>query len=928
MSEGASSGKPVSGPVDWLRESDQVRLFLDISQAMTSTLELDELYGIALDRLHDLIPFVGAVIGVKTPAGWMQGAARRPAEIGEGTIQRLPGWGRSEWMRDISAGKAFIVEDIRGDDPKAVEYRAHLPVPIEQSSMRYFRSIMEVPISLNGETVGEISVSHEEPGFFTTAHMNLVSAVGSYLVIAMENARLYSEARERAQDLSTLLDLSRSVTSTLKLDELYETALDRLQDLIPYVGASIGLRTNGERQQVAARRPAEIGPNPLDRRPGWHESEFMTRVAQGEWSRIDDIRGEEPLAVEYRSYFDVPVEESPVRYFRSILSVPLIAQGRVIGDLAIAHEQPRYFNAGHVDLALSVANHIAIAVENARLYASAEDRANAMAAVLDLSRAVTSTLDLETLYEVAFDRLREMIPYTGASVGLNTPAGPRQVAARRPSPISANFIARREGWAESGFMRSLGAGKSVLIRDVRSEEPFAVEYRNHLTVPIEESEARYFRSVLAVPLRIGANVIGDMGVVHETANYFTAEHEEIVTTVANHVSVAIQNARLYAEAQERTREMASLLQVSRSVAGSHDTEALAALVLDEFRNVMDFGNASLVLRDGDYLRIAYANSKTDPAPRRDVIGVTFEIANAGPIWDQLANGQPLLVDDNRDGGYWSQAYQEIVGDLYDTAFAQVRSWLGVPLVVRNETIGFLTISAPQPRQFRQEHVDLAMAFAAQVSVAFENAELVQQAQSVAANEERQRLARELHDSVSQALYGIALGARTARTQLDRDATAAVEPIDYVLSLAEAGLAEMRALIFELRPESLANEGLVAALEKQVAATRARYGLTIELATEGEPDLPIRAKEAFYRIAQEALHNVVKHARATRVRVALGGSSARTELTVEDNGDGFDTRAEFPGHLGLQSMRERAGSIGAAVDVSSQPGTGTTVRLTL
>ncbi len=915
-------------PVDWLAESDQVRLFLDISQAMTSTLDLDKLYGVALDRLHDLIPFIGAVIGIKTPAGWVQGAARRPSEIGEGTIERLPGWARSTWIRDLSAGKAFIVADIRGDDPKAVEYRAHLPVPIEQSPMRYFRSIMEVPLTLNGETVGEISVSHEEPGFFTTAHMNLVSAVGSYLVIALENARLYSEAQGRASELSTLLDLSHALTSTLRLDELYETALDRLRDLIPYIGASIGLRTQGERRQVAARRPAEIGPHELGRRPGWQKSEFMTRVAKGEWVKIDDVRGDEPLAIEYRSYFEMPVEESPVRYFRSILSVPLTAQGVVVGDLSIAHVVPGYFHRGHVDLALSVANHIAVAVENARLYASTENRANALAALLELSRAVTSTLDLEKLYEVALDRLREMIPYTGASIGLNTAEGPRQVAARRPAPIDSSFVARRSGWETTEFMRTLAAGKSVLIGDVRGEEPLAVEYRTYLTAPIEESAMRYFRSVLAVPLRIGENVIGDIGVVHEVAHYFTPEHEELITTVANHVSVAIQNARLYAEAQERTREMASLLQVSRSVAGSHDTETLAKLVLDEFRNVMDFGNASLVLRDGEHLRIAYANSKTDPTPRRDVIGVTFEIANAGPIWERLASGQPLLVDDNRDGGYWSRAYQGIVGELYDTAFAQVRSWLGVPLVVRAETIGFLTISAPEPRQFRQEHVDLAMAFAAQVSVAFENAELLQQAQSVAANEERQRLARELHDSVSQALYGIALGARTARTQLDRDAAAAVEPIDYVLSLAEAGLAEMRALIFELRPESLANEGLVAALEKQVAATRARYGLAIELAVEDEPDLPIRAKEAFYRIAQEALHNVVKHARATKVRVALECNGEGTELIVSDNGAGFDASAEFPGHLGLHSMRERAATIAATIDVASRPGAGTTVRVRL
>jgi signal transduction histidine kinase len=119
-------------------------------------------------------------------------------------------------------------------------------------------------------------------------------------------------------------------------------------------------------------------------------------------------------------------------------------------------------------------------------------------------------------------------------------------------------------------------------------------------------------------------------------------------------------------------------------------------------------------------------------------------------------------------------------------------------------------------------------------------------------EERQRLARELHDSVSQALYGIALGARTARKRLDSDPSNLAEPLDYVLTLAEAGLTEMRALIFELRPDSIETEGLVAALGRQVAATRARYGVAVNAELADEPEVPVATKEALYRIAQEAM----------------------------------------------------------------------------
>ena len=192
-------------------------------------------------------------------------------------------------------------------------------------------------------------------------------------------------------------------------------------------------------------------------------------------------------------------------------------------------------------------------------------------------------------------------------------------------------------------------------------------------------------------------------------------------------------------------------------------------------------------------------------------------------------------------------------------------------------------------------------------------------------EERQRISRELHDSVSQALYGIALGSRTARTLLDRD-LGAVEPLEYVLSLSEAGLAEMRALIFELRPEALESEGLNSALEKQAAALRARHGISVRTSLGEEPALPPETKEALYRIAQEALQNTVKHAGAANVNLGVGRANGSVTLDVSDDGSGFDPAGDFPGHLGLRSMRERAESFGGTLQIESAPGEGTRIRV--
>ncbi len=204
--------------------------------------------------------------------------------------------------------------------------------------------------------------------------------------------------------------------------------------------------------------------------------------------------------------------------------------------------------------------------------------------------------------------------------------------------------------------------------------------------------------------------------------------------------------------------------------------------------------------------------------------------------------------------------------------------------------------------------------------------LSEHAQELAALQERQRLARELHDSVSQALYGISLGTHTALEALESDPGEAIAPLEYVITLAEVGLAEMRALIFELRPESLATEGAIAALTKQVAILRTRYKLSVDAQLGEEPALSLERKQALYRIAQEALHNIVKHARASTVLLRLNRQDGKLILEVCDDGKGFDPTGTFPGHLGLHSIQERAAWLGGTCSIESAPAQGTCLRV--
>jgi signal transduction histidine kinase len=202
-----------------------------------------------------------------------------------------------------------------------------------------------------------------------------------------------------------------------------------------------------------------------------------------------------------------------------------------------------------------------------------------------------------------------------------------------------------------------------------------------------------------------------------------------------------------------------------------------------------------------------------------------------------------------------------------------------------------------------------------------------QAEELAANRERTHLAQDLHDSVTQALFSMTLTARAAEMLLDRDRPAAVEKLAEVRELAQDALAEMRALIFELRPGSLAEEGLVKALRKHIAAVQGRTGMPVVFEADEIAGLSPEIEEALYRICQEALHNVVKHAAASRVQIELGRDGGCVRLVVTDDGMGFDAAtASRGGHLGLAGMRTRVERFNGRLAVESSPGNGTRLEI--
>jgi PAS domain S-box-containing protein len=375
--------------------------------------------------------------------------------------------------------------------------------------------------------------------------------------------------------------------------------------------------------------------------------------------------------------------------------------------------------------------------------------------------------------------------------------------------------------------------------------------------------------------------------------------------------------------EERTHELSTLLELSHELASILEFDPLITLILEQLARVVDYTGASVLVLEGGTLQNV---GHRGPIPQEMLAQLRFPLEGWEAFKSAMLRREPLIVDDVREETPLAQGYRQAAQAYPDATYSYVRAWMGIPVMVQERLIGVLSITHCQPDVYTLRHATLALAIANQAAIAIENARLYGQARRLAALEERQRLARELHDSVSQALYGIGLGARTARALLDRDPAQAVEPVEYVLSLADAGLAEMRALIFELRPDSLEKEGLVAALTRQAAALRARHDLEVQTAFCEEPALPFEVKEALYRIAQEALNNTVKHAQASRVEIRLDDGEGQITLEARDDGVGFDPQAEYPGHLGLHSMRERAVRLGTTLEIQSEAGRGTLVRV--
>jgi len=592
-----------------------------------------------------------------------------------------------------------------------------------------------------------------------------------------------------------------------------------------------------------------------------------------------------------------------------VVIVPLKAAGCPVGAISLARARgaPAYTQED-VSVAEAFAAQAALALEYGRSLAEREKAERRVAAGMEVTQAIIAGRDTTDILKLIAARARDLVGAAFAGIASPDAAGDELVV---------QVADGTEADAYGGSRLPLGHSLTGQV--------FAT--RQSLTVSDAASDARAYQSTLRlgnlgpaliVPMYVGTRSIGAMIVANQRGGRaFTAEDLSVVESFAAQAAVSFEIASV----RERLQHLTSV-----TIAGQKPLEDTLAALARTVVEATDTIACGIFLLDGErHLTIAGAHGV--PEGFIGTMDLAFREAGAKLPQMEAIESRTLVVREGTISRFLSQPPSD---PLWEPVHNMLRgvSWdtiVSVPLIHEGRIVGVL--SGYYPRGYRLSDAEVAFLkiVADQAAVIAENARLVTDAQAHVALEERQRLARELHDSVSQALFGIGLGARTAREHLDRDPGAARAPLDYVLQLAEAGLAEMRALIFELRPESLEKEGLVGALAKQAAALRARHGITVDDLVDAEPEAPIAVKEALFRIAQEALNNTAKHARASHVELRLESAGETLVAEIRDDGAGFDAGAQFPGHLGLQSMRERAIRLGGSVEIISSAGQGTLVR---
>jgi signal transduction histidine kinase len=527
--------------------------------------------------------------------------------------------------------------------------------------------------------------------------------------------------------------------------------------------------------------------------------------------------------------------------------------------------------------------------------------------LVDAGIALSSELSLDALLQRLVETAAELTEARYAALGVIDKAG-QGLERFLTTGVDAETHA-----AIGDLPRGRGL-LGVLIRETQTlrlhdiaDDPRSVGFpRNHPPM----------KTFLGVPILLRGVAYGNLYLTEkEGGDDFTEEDEELTQLLATQAAVAIENARLYESSTRWLRQLQTLNEIGTALASELELEPLLSLVARRLRELVDARMVLIALPQGDVMTVAAAEGDTPYG----VVGTRLEFggSKAGRV---LQRGRSERVDSVLEDPEVDQATARQLG---------VRSALYVPLVTRGRAIGVVIAhdkTGANP-SFTDDDLRLTESLADRAAVAVDLSERVGRdafARVVQAQElERKRLARELHDETGQALTSILLGLKPLEVSASSDETR--DAVADLRELVVSTLQDVRRLAVELRPSALDDFGLATAVERLAATFREHTGLRVDFeARLSEERLPSEVETTLYRIVQEALANIVKHADASRVSILLTQTNRSVAAVVEDDGRGFDDAASREDVLGLVGMRERVGLVGGRLRIESAGGAGTTI----
>lgn len=537
-----------------------------------------------------------------------------------------------------------------------------------------------------------------------------------------------------------------------------------------------------------------------------------------------------------------------------------------------------------------------------------------LAVLNEVGRAVTQLRDLQNILDFTLNMVMERFGAESCLINLWDEAEKRcHIRASKgltPEQIETINERRRAGYDISHQVAL--SGKEVFVPNMAHDHRFIGVWE-----PLEG------RSYINLPLMSRGIVVGVMAVVASAGQSFTHAEVDFLKSVGREVGVAIDNALLLARYQQREQQAITLHELGTKISASLALSEVLNAVAESARVLLDADISLVGLLDEGSREIVIRSAAGHQAEA--LKGERIRVAADEPT-GILAKGQPFLIEAYVPG-------QPLLHELDAYTGGQITSFLAVPLQRGERFLGFVEVMAFQPRRFLSYDAQLLMRLANQVVVSIENAHLYRQLRSMATLEERDRLAREMHDHLAQTLGYMNIKATiTGDLISNRKYRLALDSLDELKRVAKVAYTDVREAIFNLRTTVSAGTSLLASLQEYLAQYGVHYGLEVHLVIENDDtnEFSPEVTGQLLHIIQEALTNVRKHSDATLVLVRYDQSGARVRVTIEDNGQGF-VPEEVPDrghqHVGLNVMRERAESIGGTLVLESELGRGTRVIVT-